>query len=154
MTSQKEGVFNAIEAFMIENNKEFEVGAKCTLSTEDRKTVIGMLVSATHANELEVKSKKAQADLNAYWNGTVSNWLRKDTRLNGGSKYVTKNPGSRSSDAQLKNLKLLLIKVKGSEHESDVVEAITKRTEEIAVEKNKAVEIDTSFLPDSLKNLV
>jgi len=44
------------------------------------------------------------AKLRSYCSGLQSNWLRKDTRLNGGVKYVAKNPGSRAGSTDPKAL--------------------------------------------------
>ena len=154
--SQKDGVYNCIEAYCAENRKEFEDGMKCELDTSARKAVIGMLIAATNAGVLEVKSPKARSDLNLYWNGTLSNWLRKDKRLNGNVKHEIKNPGSRqgAGDKQLKALKQLLSKVKGTEHEVEVQGHIDTRMSELEVIKAKEVEIDGSQIPDELLHLL
>lgn len=157
--SQKDGVFNAVVAFCEENSIPFEEGNKVDFDKSQRATIIGMLVAATEAGEMEVKSETARADLKNYWNGTLSNWLRKDTRLNGGEKYVTKNPGSRAGagDAELKELKKLLSKVTLSGNEENiaaVTQAIEARKAAIAAEKSVEVEINTEVLPESLRHLV
>lgn len=158
-TSQKEGVFHAVVAFFEESNRKFESGMKVELNTAERKTIIGMLVAATVAGELEVKSAQASADLNKYWNGTLSNWLRRDERLNGGVKEVLpKNPGSRqgSGDAELKELKKLLAQVTLSgvqEHITAVQKAIDARNAHIAAEQAKKVAIDFSKLDPKLRAL-
>lgn len=154
--SQKDGVFACVEAFMSETGRPFEEGMEVKLDRDERKTVIAMLVASTNAGEIDVKSPKARLDLPDYWNGCLSNWLRKDTRLNGGSAYVTKNPGSRAGagDKQLKALKGLLAKVKGTENEAVVQGHIKTRETELAALKAKTVTIDIDQIPEELRHLI
>ena len=159
MISQKEGVYNAVQAFCQENGKQFEDGMKFTFSKDERATIIGMLVSATEAGELEVKSSKAQSNLKKYWDGTLSNWLRKDLRLNGNVPHQIKNPGSRAGagDPELKELKKLLTKVTNEgneEHVEAVTQAIEARKAAIAATKVKPVEINAELIPESLQDLI
>ena len=100
--TQKEAVYNAISEV-----KSFEDNDVVELTKDERATVRTMLVASFEADEIELKSP--QDDLKKYCSGLINNWLRKDTRMNGGSAYVTKNPGSRAGagDAMIKNLKLL-----------------------------------------------
>lgn len=42
--------------------------------------------------------------LQMYISGLVSNWLRKDKRLNGQKNYVPRRPGSRSMPADVSNI--------------------------------------------------
>lgn len=155
MISQKDAVFQTVCAFLEENDRKYEEGVKVELSRDDRKTCVTMLIAFTEAGEVEVKSEKARADLKDYWNGCVSNHLRKDLRLNGNVEHVIKNPGSRagSGDAELKEMKKLLIKVKGTEHEEVVQKAIDDRLKVIAEEKMKDLEINEDNLPENLKHL-
>jgi hypothetical protein len=93
-------------------------------------------------------------ELRKYIPGLVNNWMRKDLRLNGGSPYVTKNPGIRagSGDEQLRNLKLLLTKVSGdSEATAAVKAAIEERQAQI---KPAAKTINVAVLPEKLRHLV
>jgi len=111
MLSQKEGVYNAVVAFHNDNGLSFEDGNKVEFSKDDRATVIGIIYEAFNAGEIDMSTEaKTNFDtpekLKTYTNGLLSNWLRKDVRLNGGSKYVAKNPGSRAGqgDETVKNL--------------------------------------------------
>ena len=156
MISQKEGVYNAVTAFCAEEGIPFEDGSLMEFNKGQRQSIIGMLVEATEANELTVNSEKAQQNLPIYWNGCLSNWLRKDSRLNGNTKYITKNPGSRagSGDPQLRELKKLLVQVQGTEHEATVAAEIESRQAIVQAEKVKNVEIDVDKLPEHLRALV
>lgn len=158
MISQKDGVYNAVVAFCEEAGIEFEDGMKMEFSKDQRASIVGMLVAATEAGELEVKSAAARGNLSSYWNGTLSNWLRKDKRLNGNVKHVIKNPGSRagSGDAELKELKKLLVQVTASgneEHIQAVNEAIEVRKAQIQADKAQDVEVDFDKIPEALRHL-
>jgi hypothetical protein len=92
------------------------------------------------------------AQLRSYVGGLVNNWIRKAKEFNNGQAYQPKNPGARAGagDKQVKELKKLLAKVKGTEHESKVQAALAKRLEEI----KPKVEIDESQLPEELRGLI
>ena len=82
----------------------------------------------------------------------VSNWIRKDLRLNGGEKYETKNPGSRAGqgDDQLKNLKAL--KAQHPEHATEIDVEIAKRVAELGLAKKKnTVTVDLDKIPAELR---
>ena len=94
------------------------------------------------------------AKLKSYISGLLNNWLRKAKELNNGEAYVAKNPGIRagSGDKQVRELKKLLAKVKGTANEAKVQAAIDKRLEEIKPEAK--IEINTEFIPAELQDLV
>lgn len=155
--SQKDGVFGAVVAYLEEKSIPFEEGAKAVdLSTDARKTIVGMLVAATEAGELTRKSNKSGQSLEQYWSGTLSNWLRRDPRLNGGvEKVEPKNPGSRagSGDAELRELKKLMQQVEvtgNAEHITAVQEAIDNRMKIVEAEKAKKIAVDLSKIDPSL----
>jgi len=112
--SQKEVVYATISAFMLESGKRFDNGDKIELSPEDRKTIVTMIVAAIDAGEMKF-SPEALAKHNSpekvrnYSTGLLSNWLRKDKKLNGGNQHSIKNPGSRigQNDDLIKSLKRL-----------------------------------------------
>lgn len=98
------------------------------------------------------KSNPDDAALLKYIPGLVNNWVRKDKRLNGGTTYQAKNPGSRmgAGDEQLKNLKLLLAAVTDEETKSKVQAAIAQRQEELKPKAN----INIEALPPHLRAFV
>ena len=91
--------------------------------------------------------------LKKYIPGLVNNWVRKDSRMNGGVKYTPMNPGSRTgtADEKLKNLKVLLTMVSDPDAKVAVQAEIDKRLEEI---KPKAEAINEAMIPESLKHLL
>jgi hypothetical protein len=92
--------------------------------------------------------------LKAYVSGLQSNWLRKDKRLNGGTQYVAKNPGSRagSTDPQVKAMRLLLATKTDETERSEIQSFIDKRLGQI--KPAKTVTINISDLPAELQHLV
>jgi hypothetical protein len=109
--TQEEAVFQAI------TNVCGEVEGKYEPSKEERAQITEILVEGFKASKIALKDTPANAEkladdskLRSYCSGLQSNWLRKDPRLNGGVKYVAKNPGSRagSTDPQIKAMRTLL----------------------------------------------
>jgi hypothetical protein len=158
MISQKECVYLAVcEVIGVDG-----FNGKAELSKEQLSKVHGIVtdVMSDGGAELsaEAKAKYCTRELLlTYVKGMVNNWLRKDTRLNGGSKYVTKNPGSRSGskDPQLSELyKLKSLVAHDDESVAKVESAIKLRLEQIAAEKAPKVEINADLIPDELKDLL
>jgi len=156
--NQKQGVYDAVQAFHQENDLHFEDGMKVELTKEQRSTIVGMVAAAMIAGEVSLseaarEKHNTDAKITKYCDGLVNNWLRKDTRLNGGVKHEIKNPGSRAGqgDEQLKNLKLLHKTLDDDEQKTVVQAEIDKRIEELRAEKQKNVEINFDVIPDDLK---
>lgn len=150
--SQKEGVYSCVVAVLKEKGESVEPGVKVELATSERKMCVAMLCEATEAGDLEVKSEKARSNLPKYWDGTLSNWLRKDTRLNGGEPYKTKSPGSRagSQDPEIREMRKMLKHPDYAAHKVQIQAAIDAKLAEIAASKAKDVEIDTSVISPKL----
>ena len=147
--NQKEAVFQAI--VNITGHSE----GKCTLSTEHR-TQVRMVILEGFKNDL-IELDRAPYDTDSEWSGyisgLVSNWLRKDKRLNGGDKYVPKNPGSRSgvsSDPQLKELMKCYQVADTEELKNEVMEYINLRKAELT--KAKAPTINVDALPEAIRS--
>lgn len=158
MQSQKQSVFVAVCQTL---NLELGFSGKVELTKEQRKQVIEMVTDSIQAGETEFSAEAkvkyaTRDDVKGYVNGMVSNWLRKDLRLNGGEKYETKNPGSRagSGDEVLKNLKALKATLTDDAHKKAVDEEIAKRTAELAAAKAKTVTINLDKIPESLRHLI
>lgn len=159
--SQKECVFMAVHAFLEENNRIGELDSMQgpSLSKTDKNTIVGMVCAARNIMDI---SPEADAKFNTeqkfktYAIGLVNNWLRKDTRLNGGEKYVTKNPGSRAGigDPAIKALRNLRSTLTNPEHLAQIDAEIEKRAAEIQAEKAKTVAINIEALPEAFRHLV
>jgi len=148
MQTQKACVFAVCESMDCGNGK-------FSPSKEQLKEIYEMVTASIVSGETafsdEAKAKYSTPELirTKYVPGMVSNWLRKDLRLNGGEKYETKNPGSRagSGDEQLKNLKAL--KSLHPEHSAAIDEQIAVRLAEIAPKKTVTVDLDK--IPEALR---
>jgi hypothetical protein len=159
--SQKESVYAAVKAFLDEKGINHDDGQVVTLDKDGRKTVIEMISQAAMHGDMQL-SDEAKTKYNTiekmrgYVNGLLSNWLRKDVRLNGGSKYETKNPGSRAGqgDETLKSLKALRGTLSDAAHIAAVDSEIEKRQAEISAAKAKKVEINFDVLPDSIRSMI
>lgn len=127
MMKQSDAVYQA----MVSVVGEFE-GA-CVPTKEQRATAATILFEGFRAGRISISTQYDDDGLKKYIPGLISNWLRKDSRLNGGVKYEAKNPGSRtgSTDPQVKAMRLLLsTKVNASER-AEIQGFIDKRLAEI-----------------------
>lgn len=155
MKKQREAVYQATINVMGEQDGKYEP------TTEQRKQIIAIVAEGLQAGEVSFSdSAKAKYDtpekIASYTSGLVSNWLRKDPELNGGTKYVPTNPGSRagSSDDQVKALRALLKSGTLDEDGTAMAEqALADRLAEIKAAKVEQ-NIDFDALPDSIKELV
>ena len=85
-----------------------------------------------------------------YARGMVQNHFRKDTRLNGGTKYQIQNPGSRTgtSDPEIKALKQL---IKSGTLNPAQLSIVQERLDaKLAEIQSNKVEIDLSAIPADL----
>lgn len=129
------------------------VPSTTTWSDEQKRQVHAIVFSLFKAGEVNKTSGGSDdASLMKYIPGLVNNWVRKDKRLNGGTTYVPKNPGSRSGsgDEILKNLKLLYAAVTDPDAKVAVQQEIDKRM----LELKPKVELDISKLPEHLLKFV
>lgn len=157
MLSQKEAVFTAVKSLFAQSNKTFKDGSKIELSKEERATVTQMVLAGIESGDVvfsdEAKAKYDTSDkVKSYVAGMVGNWLTKDIRLNGGSKYSPANPGSRAGqgDDVIKALRTLRSTLSDAEQIAAVDSEIEKRKEAIASSKTKKVEVNFDALPADL----
>lgn len=152
--NQKEAVFAAICSVLVENNIEFSEGMDVgtVMSRELRAQVNNILFHGFKNGDIQLDREFSDTDLKAYVSGLQSNWIRKDKRLNGGTQYVAKNPGSRagSGDAQLKAMRALISTLTSPADKAEVQKHIDARVAEIALTKTSTKVIDYSALPAAL----
>ena len=144
--TQGEAVFQAVQSVMGEQDGKYEPSDKELDSIHEQ-------VFSFFKSGQTVHSKNPSDDqLKKYIPGLVNNWLRKDTRLNGGEKYVAKRPGSRSGsgDESIKAMRTLLSMTSDSLAKAAIQQEIDKR---VAVLKPKQ-EVNVAALPESLRHLV
>lgn len=148
MVKQKDATYTAIV-----NVTGFKGEGKCVTTREQRAQVAMILSEGFRSGSIGYEgdfNTLSDSDQKSYVSGLISNWLRKDTRLNGGEKYAAKNPGSRagSSDPQLKALRTLITQVP-EEQKSEIQSYIDARMNELNAAKVKST-VDFSALPEEL----
>jgi hypothetical protein len=153
--TQKEAVFSAVTSVINEAN--ITVGDGESFSThmnrELRAQVTSILVEGFNGGNIALeKPFTTDSELRTYCSGLTSNWLRKDGRLNGGTKYVAKNPGSRvgSSDIQLKAMRTLLSTKTDESERAEIQSFIDARVAEVKASRKPAATFDPSALPAEL----
>lgn len=149
MVKQKDAVFQAVCA--VRGSTEFS--APVELTKEERAQVQTALVAGFQDGSIAFQGDATDSTkLASYVSGLVSNWLRKDRRLNGNVAYVAKNPGTRtgSGDESLKAMRTLLGATTDAEARAEIQAEIDKRVSELKPKKT----INTSALPESLRHLV
>lgn len=145
--NQKEAVFNAVK------NVCGNVEGAYNPTKEQRAQISAILVSGFQSGKIQLEKSFTESELKAYVSGLLSNWLRKDLRLNGGTKYVAKNPGSRAGagDSSMKEMKKLLSITTDPETRTLIEAEMKKRSDEIAASKAQ-VAVNYDALPESLRN--
>ena len=129
------------------------IEGKCEPSKEQRASVRQILFDGFKAGTIVLGKEYSDDQLNEYIPGLISNWLRKDKRLNGGVQYVPTNPGSRtgSTDPQVKAMRALLSTKTDPTERSEIQAFIDKRVAEL--KPSKTVELNVADLPTELQHL-
>jgi hypothetical protein len=150
MMKQKDAVYNAIV-----NMYEFSGDGAVELNRQQRADVIEVLYQGFVSKSISFDGDlPVDNELRSYCSGLLSNWLRKDTRLNGGVKYQAKNPGSRtgSTDPQIKALRILMSTKTDPSEVAEIQAFIDKRLAEI--KPTKAVTLNIDDVPAELRHLI
>lgn len=145
--SQKEAVFQAVC-----NVTGHKGEGQVEISKEQRGQVNAILFEGFRAGNIELDREYTDSDLKSYVSGLQSNWLRKDKRLNGGTQYVAKNPGSRAgmSNPQIKATKALLSTLQPGTDDYIEVETVLNGLIEAERATKTAKTVDFSALPADL----
>jgi hypothetical protein len=152
MFNQKEAVYSVVMSVFNAKEETNDLPISQQIGAEDRKVIVAEVTKLFIEGKVALSSP--QADIKKYVVGLVNNWLRKDTRLNDGAKYITKNPGSRScvSDPVIKNLKNLLCDPSLTTEQRAYIQAeIDKR---IAATKPTPAAVDMNLIPDHIKAML
>jgi hypothetical protein len=160
---QRDAVYNAVTSVLSDEGVHFEDGMNVSelLTKEQRASVHTIVTEGFTSGSIEFADTPANqakladpSKLSSYVSNLISNWFRKDMRLNGNTKYTPKNPGSRvgSTDPQLKALRQLAKQFQGidSEKFEKLQSEINTRVSAIQAERATKVEIDYSVLPADL----
>lgn len=155
--TQKEAVYSAVMSVLSEHGVMVREGVTVAklMNREYRAIVNAILFQGFKQGKIELDTQFANdSDLKTYISGLQSNWLRKDTRLNGGVKYKPANPGSRtgSGDDQLKALRQLLSVTTDVKARAEIQGFIDARTREISA--SKAPKVNISHLPPALHKYI
>lgn len=144
--TQGEAVFQAVQSVMGEQDGKYEPSDKQLEAIHESVFTFFKTGATVHSkNPTDEQLKK-------YIPGLVNNWLRKDTRLNGGEKYVTKRPGSRSGsgDESVKAMRTLLSMTTDPLAKVAIQQEIDKRVASL----KPVATINVEALPESLRHLV
>jgi len=151
--SQKEAVFSAVVSVLQSNNISLSSSTDSALTIMSRSSNLRQAVNVILVNGLTDgsisfgKTGLSQSEIRSYASALQSNWLRKDSRLNGGVSTSIKSASPKKersvltapkvnkavkNDTQLKALRSLL-KIKTDPNEIAEIEGfINKRMSEIA----------------------
>ncbi len=162
--NQREAVYVTTMNILGDNSIPYddgqEGGVEKVVTKDMRAQILNVIVAGFQAGEIDMSTEgKAKYEdekkLRGYVSGLVSNWFRKDPRLNGGGKYVAKNPGSRagSTDDQIKALKALReAKADDAEALAAIDAAIEARKSEIQATKKVELTAEMiALIPAELK---
>jgi hypothetical protein len=136
MMKQGEAVYQAIVNVCGDSDGAY------TPTKEQRATVAQVLFAGFRSGKIVLSQDYDDKELTKYIPGLISNWLRKDPRLNDGVKYEPKNPGSRSgsTDAQVKAMRVLLSMKTDVVERAEIQSIIDKRLAEIKPTKAELTE--------------
>lgn len=146
--TQREAVYKVVTDVV----GEVRPGEAVKLDSAQKKEVHETLIAMFLNGEVDFRGTVDEITIRKYVPGLVNNWLRKDTRLNGGEKYVPKNPGSRagSGDEALKAMRALLASTQDPEARREIEMAIEERKAELKPKQ----EINVDALPEHLRRFV
>lgn len=146
--TQREAVYKVVTDVV----GEVRPGEAVKLDSAQKKEVHERLIAMFLNGEVDFRGTVDEITIRKYVPGLVNNWLRKDTRLNGGEKYVPKNPGSRagSGDEALKAMRALLASTQDPEARREIEMAIEERKAELKPKQ----EINVDALPEHLRRFV
>lgn len=159
--NQKEATYTAITNALENSGIKFVefTDVKKLLTHEIKSNIRHNLFQDFRAGHIEVSDDfkhkiNDDSELKKYVAGLISNWLRKDKRLNGNVPHQIQNPGVRvgQGDSQVKELRKLLKRVKGTDVEAKVKSALDNRIAEVKAAKEPKINVDN--LPENLRKLV
>lgn len=159
--NQRESVYQSTMNVLADAEIAFDDGQNVedVVTKELRKSVIAVVTASIISGETEMSTEGRakycdEQKMRNYVSGLVSNWFRKDKRLNGGVKHEIKNPGSRvgSGDEQLKALKALrATKTDDADALAAIDEAIAARKAEVGTKKVEVTEAQLALIPEGLR---
>ncbi len=156
--NQRESVYQATINVLADHNVAWDGNTPVAkvVTKELRASIISAVTQSILVGETEMSAEgrakyPGEKKMAVYVTGLVNNWFRKDSKLNGNTKYVAKAPGSRagSGDEQIKALKALREAKAGDANAVALIDAaIDSRKSEIKTAKTKVV-----FTEDMLEKI-
>lgn len=140
--TQKDAVFNAVTSVLANNNITFASGSNVAdlLTRELRSQINTQLMSDFQAGNVALAADSQSkltntVELRNYVSGLVSNWVRKDPRLNGGTVVATTSSSSTkslNSDPKLRALRKLHATQTDLNRKAEIQGYIDARLEELS----------------------
>jgi hypothetical protein len=134
--TQKDAVFSVITSVLADAGISFNMGntdVGAVLTKELRAKVNGSLCQMILNGDVEFskysEGSVSMSELRTYVSGLISNWVRKDPRLNGGATTASRT----SLDPQLKALKKLQSTQTDPSRRLEIQNFIDKRVAELSV---------------------
>lgn len=145
--SQGEAVFQAV------SNTLGNIDGQANPSKGQLEAIYERVFNMFQTGQVNHSKNPTPEQLKKYIPGLVNNWLRKDKRLNGGTTYQAKNPGSRSGsgDESVRAMRQLLAATTDPDAKLAIQAEIDKR---IASLKPQSSPINPALLPENLRHLV
>lgn len=156
--SQKEAVFTAVKTVVEATGNQFVEGESYAdrLTDQMRKQIVDIIENGLITGETELNTSfDTSTKLRNYASCLLSNWVRKDARLNGGGKYAPAKTGiTRARDPQIKAMKALLAsgQVTAQEDIDEINAFILTRQAELDAQKKPSIKVDFNLLPESLRD--
>lgn len=153
--NQKEGTYSVVSAVLKANKKTIDPTTPVVLTSEERAECIAKLSVMFSDSQISCSRTYEAKELKTYCGGLLSNWLKKDKRLNGNVDFELQKPGSRADNVTpaIVELRKLRRKVKGTPNEAKVQSILNEEIAKHKAARNKE-EIDFDLIPEELQNLV
>lgn len=164
--NQRDGVFKAVQEVIGQDS----FSERVVLTSDQRKRVIDLVTNGIILDEVNMSDNaKLTYDtpekIKSYVASLVSDCVRKDTRMNGGSKYTPTKPGTRtgSKDEQIQAMRAARksFVISGDAEKVRIIdEEITNRIKTLQASKPasspktktpKTISVDLSMIPAELK---
>ena len=146
--NQKDAVYEAVKQMKpIDVDQERAVA----LSKQEKHVVEQKLFDGFRKGKIQYNGELPSEDkLAMYVSGLVSNWLRKDRRLNGNTSYVPRRPGARTPVSMPAVVTPPPMAVQVSPEELKTIQALAAPGEEVTVYVvRKRIELPATSSPDS-----
>jgi general stress protein YciG len=173
MISQKEAVYQATKAVLEQHGIELEDGQDVREAMGDdandiRSEIRDLVFQALSNGQVALgdrssneEKRQDESTMRRYATGLVSNWFRKDKRLNGNQRYIPNDRGNNSNvtnirddDERISRLVAALEVADSEELQDKLEEAIEERRDELNLERKLAEEVKGGRYKDDFEDEV